>query len=258
MSDFSSFVKKLNIGLEPLGVSVVSFDLTDSTNAQAKAYAADAADARPVLFIAKEQSAGRGRLGRDFVSLADSGIYMTLLYFIEGDLSSAVTVTTASAVAAASSIESVTGEKVGIKWVNDIYNDRGKVAGILVESLPVNGGYAVAVGIGINVGAHGFPPEIRDIASTLAPLDDEKKADLVVSICDRILRHAEHPDSRDYMADYRRMFILKDKTVDIYVSGEWNLRGTVEGVDDNGGLVILHNGVKTVLSSGEITVRIVE
>ena len=256
MSQFSSFVENLKTRLDDMGVFLVALDVTDSTNTRAKEYAADAADQSPVLFVAREQSAGRGRLGRDFVSRPEGGIYMTLLYFIRGDLADAVTVTTATAVAAARAIERVAGEKVGIKWVNDIYNDNGKVAGILVESLSVKNGYAVAVGIGINVGVSDFPPEIRDIASSLGALGANEKSDLAASICKGILDHAAHPENRGYMAQYRKLFILQGKIVDIYVSGEHSLRGTVDGVDDNGGLIVLHDGTKTVFSSGDITVRL--
>ena len=187
------------------------------------------------------------------------GIYMTLLYFTHDALDCAVTVTTATAVAAANAIRRVSGEDVGIKWVNDIYNEQGKVAGILVESLPVNDGYAVAVGIGINVGECDFAPEIRDIASSLGELDATDRARLVLCLCGDVLKHAKDHANREYMSDYRKMFILQDKTVDVFVSGEPMLRGTVVGVDGDGGLMIQPEGeneIKT-LSSGEITVRVV-
>lgn len=258
MIEFNRMTENIKNKLAPMGVDVVAFDVADSTNTRAKMYAADAADQTPVLFLAREQSAGRGRLGRSFISQPEGGIYMTLLYFVQGDLSGAVTVTTATAVAAASAIESVTGEKMGIKWVNDIYNDHGKVAGILVESLSVKNGYAVAVGIGINVGVTEFPLEIRDVASSLGALDADQKSQLVESICKGILDHATHPQNKEYMSQYRRRFILQGKTVDIYVSDRFALRGVVDGVDDDGGLIVSHDETKTVFSSGEITVRSVK
>lgn len=258
MNEFFIFVEALKKELCELNIDVVAFDATDSTNTRAKAYAADAADLQnPILFIAKEQSAGRGRLGRDFVSRADGGIYMTLLYFTREPLCRAVTVTTAAAVAAAKAINGVSGESVGIKWVNDIYSDQGKIAGILVESVPTDNGRAVAVGIGINVGVSEFPPEIKDIAASIAPLDPQKKSKLITGICRDVLRCARDPENRGYMKDYRELFVLQGKTVDIYVSGEYKFRGTVGGVDDDGGLIVLHDGQTTIFSSGEVTVRTV-
>ncbi len=260
MNDFKSLENLIRSELEVLGVRVVAYDSVGSTNTEAKIYAADAADKSPILFLANKQSAGRGRLGRSFISCANCGIYMTLLYFTQESLGSAVTVTTAAAVAAASSIESVSGQRVGIKWVNDIYNEQGKVAGILVETVPVNGGYAIAVGIGINIGVESFPPELCGIASSLDFMSTESRAKLILEICRNLLDHAEHHKSREYMSEYRRLFILTGKTVDLFVAGEHILRGEVCGADDDGALLIKPIGESEIkaFNSGEITLRIVD
>ncbi|MBE6583810.1 MAG: biotin--[acetyl-CoA-carboxylase] ligase [Ruminococcaceae bacterium] len=260
MPDFVAVINKIKTELCHLGVRFVTYESIGSTNAEAKAYATYAADTSPVLFLAKEQSAGRGRLGRNFVSRGDCGIYMTLLYFTSEELCSAVTVTTATAVAAASAIKKASGKKVGIKWANDIYSDEGKVAGILVETVPTKCGYAIAVGIGINIGDTGFPPEIADIAASLGEIDAKSAAELITIFCEQVLSHAKDHKSREYMSEYRRMFMLKDKTVDLYVSGEKVMRGVVTGVDDEGALLVLPHGEREVKSfySGEITVRIVQ
>ena len=63
---------------------VTVFDLIDSTNAEAKRIAQDIAEGdlpSPCLLVAREQSAGRGRMGRSFLSRAGRGIVMSLLYF---------------------------------------------------------------------------------------------------------------------------------------------------------------------------------
>ena len=77
-------------------VEVRVYDIIDSTNTEAKRYAADTCDFSPVLFVAKEQSGGRGRLGRQFLSRAACGIYMSLLYFTEDSLSDAISITTSA------------------------------------------------------------------------------------------------------------------------------------------------------------------
>ena len=96
---------------------VIEYDCIGSTNAEAKAYAANTNSRQPVLFVAREQSAGRGRLGRSFYSRLSGGIYMSLLYFTSSSLSDAVSVTTAAAVFVAEAIERATGRKMNIKWV---------------------------------------------------------------------------------------------------------------------------------------------
>ena len=258
MTDFNAFMNITGRALSDLGVKVVAYDETTSTNLEAKRYAADAADLGPVLFLARSQSAGRGRLGRDFISRPDLGIYMTLLYFTTDDIGSAVTVTTATAVAAATSIEDTTGDRIDIKWVNDLYLKDKKVAGILVESLPVSRGNAVAVGIGINVGAEDLPCELCDIATSLGELCPEKRAWIVIQTCKKILAHAKDHASRAYMTEYRKRFMLEGKSVTLWQAGEAVGEGRVCGVSDDGALLILPDGENEIkaISSGEVTVRL--
>ena len=88
-------------------IKAIEYECVGSTNTEAKEYAARAESFEPVLFVAREQSAGRGRLGRSFLSRRGRGIYMSLLYFTEDDLSDAVSVTTRAAVVVARAIEEV-------------------------------------------------------------------------------------------------------------------------------------------------------
>ena len=238
-------------------VKIIRYESIDSTNLEAKKYAAQNDSRTPVLFIAREQSAGRGRLGRSFCSRRDGGIYMSLLYFTEHALLDAVSITTAAAVCVARAIEGATGEKMKIKWVNDIYNARGKVAGILAETLSVGNQTAVIVGIGINVGKEDFPLELRGIASSIGVIDDTAKEGIIYSIAEALLAHAKEPTSREYMADYRERFMLAGAEVNLLRADEIIARGRVEGVTDDGGLIFLRLGAAEpeIIHTGEVSVR---
>lgn len=239
----------------------VIFDVIDSTNAEAKRRAvvlAASGELSPKLFLAREQTLGRGRMGRAFLSRADSGIYMSLLYFTDKPLSDSVSVTTAAAAIVAEAIERVSGRPMSIKWVNDIYNDKGKVCGILAETLPVGEGrIAVVVGIGINVGEEDFPEELRNIASSVGDING-RESELVADIVRGLLSHAAHPEDRSYMAEYRKRFILIGKRVNLLQGGEIVCSGAVEGVDDDGGLLLVPDGEDEAVSvrSGEVSVRL--
>ena len=234
------------------------FDLIDSTNTEAKRLAPTcAASGKPVLIVAKEQTAGRGRMGRSFLSRADKGIFMSLLYFTSDGLSSAVSVTTATAAIVAEEIEAVSGRPMKIKWVNDIYNDRGKVSGILAETLSVApGAFAVIVGIGINLGEDDFPEELRSVASSIGDIDGKEEL-LISNVAKRISLHGEAPENREYMQAYRKRFMLDGETVDLIRGGERIMSGRVVGVDDDGGLLLIPDGESDVMSisSGEVSVR---
>ncbi len=239
----------------------VIFDVIDSTNTEAKRRAAAftaEATLTPVLILAREQTSGRGRVGRQFLSRADSGIYMSLMYFTDIALEDAVSVTTAAAAIVAEELERAVGRQMRIKWVNDIYNEEGKVCGILVETLKVSPSCrAIIVGIGINTGAGDFPEELRGIASSVGNLDGKEET-LVARIADRLLSHASAPYDRAYMTEYRKRFMLVGERVSLLNCGEEIDEGTVMGVDDDGGLLFLPDGKSEIVTvrSGEISVRI--
>ena len=236
---------------------VLAYDTTDSTSSEAKRYIQNAYDLFPTLFIAKNQTAGRGRTGRDFYCREGGGIYMSLLYFSSSPISDIVSITTAASVAVALSIEECIGEKMKIKWVNDIYNNQGKVCGILVETQKIDSHYAVIVGIGINTGKDEFPSELSGIASSIGELDG-KEENLILDIVQRLLSHAQNPTDRSYMNEYRSRFMLDGAYVNLLRDGQIIENGQVLGVDDEGGLILLPDGatLPKIIKSGEISLRL--
>ena len=188
LSEESDAVSR-NAVLRYLGDAAPLFDVevlseVDSTNTYLKRMApelkaAGSSESAPWrTVIAGSQSAGRGRMGRTFVSPAGSGVYLSV--FLTPSLSArqAVRITTAAAVAACRAIEACTvGEsperKPCIKWVNDILIDGKKTCGILTEAsvdLESGGMDWAIMGIGFNVyePEGGFPGELKTIAGPIA------------------------------------------------------------------------------------------
>ncbi len=238
-------------------IKVFEYDSVGSTNTEAKDHAANCESREPVLFVARSQSAGRGRLGRSFLSRGGKGIYMSLLYFTREPLCDAVSVTTAAAVIVSNAIESTVGEPMRIKWVNDIYNDRGKVAGILAETLPLGEYNAVIVGIGINTGECDFPEELRDIASSIGVISEEQRRKITELITEGLLRFSDAPSLCEYIADYRARSMLNGAEVDFLRTGEIIAHGRVLGIDDDGGLIFLRDGEHEpeLIHTGEVSVK---
>ena len=255
MSNNKNRYAELEAALGTIGVGLKLFDITDSTNNEAKQYASHGAHS-PVLFLAEEQSGGRGRLGRSFSSRRGCGIYMSLLCFTDSPLSDIVSVTTAAAVAVALSVEETTKSRMSIKWVNDVYNDRGKVAGILTETVSVSGKNAVIVGIGINIGNESFPDEIKGIASSVGDVSG-KENKLIMSTVKRLLSFFASPADRSYMLAYRQRAMMIGEHVELYSCGEILDSGRALGIDDDGGLLFLPDGKSevTVIRSGEISLK---
>ena len=230
---------------------VFVFDTIDSTNAEAKRRAEQYKNA---VFIANSQTDGRGRLGRNFYSPRDRGLYITFLKEAFCKSEDAVLITTAVSVAVCRAIRKTAGIDVGIKWVNDLYYNEKKVCGILAESVRdyKSGELSrIIIGIGINCDGAEFPDEIKEIAGSLGGVDRSRLAAELIRETDKIGNMIEN---RDFMDEYRKKSIVIGKEIVVVNTGE--IADALD-IDDVGGLVIKKRDGKTkTLSSGEISIRI--
>lgn len=248
--------EKIRRELEKKGekTEIIFKEETDSTNADIKR-AADALTDKTVV-IAREQTAGRGRMGRSFYSKAGSGLFLSMLLKSGIDDENLVLITTAAAVAVSRGIEAACGIKTGIKWVNDLFYNQKKVCGILAETVSdfksgkING---VVLGVGINCGKADFPSEIRDIAGTIGDKVDKNRlaAEVIYNLC----KIEELISSRSFIDEYKKRSIVLGKEISVVASPSY--RAVAVDIDASGGLVIKDKAgdVKT-LSTGEISIRL--
>ena len=168
-----------------LASTLLFFPTIGSTNDVASAHATgDRGDAEGLVVVADAQTAGRGRRGHVWFSPPGSGLYVSVVLSparASADRDRAVQLLTLSVgVALAEAIETVAGPSTApgaslraeLKWPNDLYVERRKLAGILAEAISTSGPAAsharhVVVGYGINVAPTAYPPELRDRATSL-------------------------------------------------------------------------------------------
>ena len=230
---------------------LLNLDITDSTNNEAKRMIANGEN-EPFMVIAREQTSGRGRQGKSFFSPKDTGLYMTVCFPIEKEAKDFLFMTSAASVAVVKEILSLTGITSGIKWVNDIYLDNKKIAGILTESVIGEKPYII-VGIGINLTTSVFPDELKDIAGGLSK---DISPTLIASGIAKRLNTYFHEGSSSFMEDYRKFSIVLDKEITYLKNGE-NHFGTAKEILDSGALLVIkEDGTKEILDSGEISLRL--
>jgi BirA family biotin operon repressor/biotin-[acetyl-CoA-carboxylase] ligase len=136
-----------------------------STNDVAAALA-DAGAAEGTVVAADAQSAGRGRLGRQWASPRGAGLYVSFVLRPGADVARLVTI--AAGVAVCEGVRAATGLMPDVKWPNDALVAGRKVAGILAEAGAADGALQhVVLGVGINVGQAAYPPDIASIATSL-------------------------------------------------------------------------------------------
>jgi BirA family biotin operon repressor/biotin-[acetyl-CoA-carboxylase] ligase len=126
------------------------------------------------VWVADEQTAGRGRGGHEWHSAAGDGLYVSVLLRPQMALLDALWLSLATGLAVRGAIAAVTGLEADIRWPNDLLVDGRKCGGVLVETsavasqadAPAMLRYAV-IGVGINVNHENFPADLAEIATSL-------------------------------------------------------------------------------------------
>ncbi len=153
-----------------VGREIVVFEETDSTNDLAAQAGRDGV-AEGIVFFAESQRAGRGRLGRRWMSPPGQNLLLSILLRPASiPVERWPELTFCAALAVAETAERFTGRTAQVKWPNDVLLAGRKVAGILLEAHHGQEPGFVVVGIGLNVlqSAEDFPPELRERAGSLA------------------------------------------------------------------------------------------
>lgn len=231
-----------------------------STNDAAKTIVNERSINKGIL-LAEEQTKGRGRLGRQFYSPHQTGLYMSLIYKNKDQLNAA-SITTVVAVAVCKAIEKLTHKQPVIKWVNDIYLDGRKICGILTEGiLNFETGTidSIIVGIGINFKASKtVPEEFQSIIGSLfqegtGTLTRNHLAAEIVNQLDEMYQNLDHVN---YLDEYRKRCFVLGQTVS-FTEKQTVLKGTARTIDEEGGLVVeLADGQMKTLRYGEISIRL--
>lgn len=239
----------------------IDYEITDSTNTRAKEFARARAegDRRPAVFIAKHQTAGRGRLGRSFHSPEGDGIYMSFLIYPDGSAQDATAMTAYAAVKACRAISRFTDADVKIKWVNDLILGGRKLAGILTEGeIRPDGSLAYMVcGIGINIYRTDRPEELRAIATSIEDevgvrLDREQ---LISALIEEFLCGCD-PTDEAIIDEYRQRSAVIGKPVRV-ISAGGEYEATAVGIlDDYSLLVERASGERERVFTGEISIRL--
>jgi BirA family transcriptional regulator, biotin operon repressor / biotin---[acetyl-CoA-carboxylase] ligase len=249
------------------------FFKTDSTNIAAM-QAAHAGAPEGSVFLAEEQTAGKGRGGHSWHSGPSAGVYCSVVLRPDLAPADALVISLIAGLAAASAVEEVTRLKPDLRWPNDLLLVRApspdapgsagsrKFCGILTElnaeATHVN---YVVVGVGINVNHESFPEDIEPIATSLRIESGRtwsrvEVAAALLRALDREYKALAHPhyDCDSARKDIFRRFEQKSSYArgrQVTVEENNGYSGVTEGLDERGFLRIrTERGLKTVLHGG--------
>lgn len=241
-------------------IDVRLVDETGSTNADL--LAALPALTAPTLLIAKSQTAGRGRAGREWLSAPGKSLTFSLAWKFSLPVHALVGLPLAVGVSIAEAL-AMFNVQVRLKWPNDVLHEGRKLAGILIESaraahVPHDASWAV-IGVGINIAlSESMSAEIgRPVASIpwLAELDqDMLMATIASGLADAMVQF-EHEGLPAFTSRWNALHAYAGQAVMILDNGKLQHEGLAVGVDNIGRFVLDTPADRKAIMAGDVSLR---
>ncbi len=251
--------KKIRQGMER-DCELVIFEKTDSTNEQALARVKQG-QSLPFACFAEQQTQGRGRRGKVWISPPACSIYMSLAWRFELPVNGLGCLSLAIGVAVARVLRNVGVLQVGIKWPNDVLVDDKKIAGILIETSQLESQASTAIiGIGLN---YNLPDDLvdvpaqpwTDVVSSMSSdfyFDRSQVASLLLQECLTVCESFVETKST-LMLEYQQHYdVCLQQVVNVYLEQQV-LQGVVVGFGDDGEIKVLIDGEQRSFNSAEIS-----
>lgn len=214
----------------------------------------------PLLRIADNQTAGRGRAGRSWLSQPGAALMFSLAWPFKGPLHKMTGLPMAVGVALAETIVSL-GVPVQIKWPNDLLRDGAKLAGILVETQNTGNAIWAVIGCGINLV---MPDELearigRDVASApwLAQMDRNQLMAALLSRLAAVLAEFDDTGFAPFAERWNALHAWHGKEVVLLDQGAVVRQGRAAGVDDIGRLLLDTSAGRVEILSGDVSLRLI-
>lgn len=243
-----------------MGQTAYFYDEVDSTNNSIKQLAAEGCP-EGTIAIAKNQTAGKGRLGRPWSSSKDTGIWMSLLLMPQIQPREAPVLTLLAGLSVCKAVRRFTGLKAEIKWPNDVLIQGKKICGILTEmNAEMEKINYIVLGIGINVNMESFPVEI---AKTATSLKIESKTNWKRSILTQYVLselelyydcYKKRHDFSAFLEEYKSFCVTLGKNVHVITRDSFD--GKAVDITKEGELIVEdEKGNHITVFSGEVSIR---
>ena len=215
-----------------------------------------------VACLAEQQTAGRGRRGRGWVSVFGENIYLSLGYSFNLPLPQLSGLSVAAGVSLAQVLGRHGLQQHSLKWPNDIQASGRKLAGILVDaSGDMEGPSRAIIGLGINMrlnerAAAGIDQPWTDLSSEMTELPDRNQlAGDTLSSLIKACQVYETSGLEPFLEGWRQFDNYLGLDIDLH-RGQEIISGRYMGLADNGGLILETSGGRKIFYAGEVSMRL--
>lgn len=235
----------------------IVFDEIDSTNAYLLSHYQSLEQGS--ICLAEQQTAGRGRRGRNWYSPASQNLYFSMLWhYSSTEATDLPALSLVVALIIAETLQAQQVEHIQIKWPNDIYYQGKKMGGILIESKVDRNGIHLVVGVGLNLAMKQVDETIVTQAwADLSHYQFDRNA-LVCQLAVALQKNLKiYPlvGFSHYLERWQTFDIFCDQSVKL-VAGNNQIHGISRGINQHGELLLEQNGVTTAFGIGEMSLRL--
>lgn len=239
-------------------------DQIESTNRYLNALTQVKPESSGIICVAEQQTAGKGRRGRRWVSPFGSNIYMSVLWHFQEGPASLSGLSLAIGVAVIKALKKHGIQEAGLKWPNDIYWQQKKLGGILIEvSGESNGPCSAVIGLGLNLylpeqQASAIEQDWVDIRQILGVSNKLSRNQLLATLIEQMVSiTADYTESAfaQYRDEWREYDCMQGQQVSLFM-GNRQIDGIVQGINDDGLLLLkTQEGQVQSFASGEVSFR---
>ena len=211
-----------------------------------------ARDIFPLVVLANNQRAARGRGNKKWISLNQNSLSFSFCIKVDSNNLDLRYLSYLSCVCLYESISSVCEDYIKIKWPNDLYHDNKKVSGILIESLSNNKDVHVSIGVGINLNI----PESYSIDQPYSNLSKNINCEkLIYNFCKNIVNNIDSKHRDEIVKRFNANLYGHNEQV-IINDGNNSFIGELIGINNNGELVIKNDEKTICINNINSTIRL--
>lgn len=224
-------------------IKIIHFPLIDSTSNYAKEHAEEFDPLALTLITADEQSKGRGRFQRSWISPKGCNLYATYVYFQD---SISENIGNVPQILALSAFDALTeqGFRLKLKWPNDLVVENRKLGGILCELIQAKGKWAVSVALGLNINMEASEMQKIDRPATSLSIESGRECDrekISMAIHERFNKYLERflkEGFNPFLVEYRKAIIHKSGDKLNFSNFKEVIQGNFQGIQEDGSLLI--------------------
>ena len=235
------------------------FPLIASTN-DAAATAIRDGRGRNYCCLAEQQTAGRGRRGREWRSPFARNIYLSMVWEFQSGAAALEGLSLSVGLAVVRALNVLGVNDVGLKWPNDVLHENKKLAGILLEMQGDPAGLCqVIVGVGLNVNLNGcdttaITQSWTDLRTILGDVNRNRLAATLIAELLKVQAEFTRDGFAYLREEWCRLDVFAGKAVRVQLGDDY-IEGLARGVDRSGGLVLETASGERIFRGGEVSLR---